>query len=60
MATDAPESMGFNLKIGDNMHINLEPDSREQAHRLFDALSEGGNVTMPLQDMFWGALYGSF
>lgn len=59
MATDAPESMGFHLKQGDNMHINLEPDSREETKRLFDALSEGGNITMALQDMFFGAYYGS-
>jgi len=60
MATDAPESMGFNLKTGDNVHINLEPDTREETKKLFDGLSEGGKITMPLQDMFWGAYYGSF
>ena len=59
MATDAPESMGFKVNQGNNMHINLEPDSREETKRLFDALSEGGVVTMPLQDMFWGAYFGS-
>jgi PhnB protein len=59
MATDAPESMGFTVIAGNNVHINLEPDSREEATRLFEALSEGGNITMPLQDMFWGAFYGS-
>jgi uncharacterized glyoxalase superfamily protein PhnB len=59
MATDAPESMGFNLKRGDNRHINLEPESREETKRLFDALSEGGNITIPLEDMFFGAYYGS-
>jgi PhnB protein len=60
MATDAPASMGFTLTPGNNMHISLEPDSREEAKRLFDGLSAGGNITMPLQDMFWGAYYGSF
>ncbi len=60
MATDAPESMGFQLKAGNNMHISLEPDSREEASRLFDALSADGKVTMPLQDMFWGAYFGGF
>lgn len=52
--------MGFTVTQGNNMHINLEPDSREEAKRIFDALSVGGNVTMPLQDMFWGAYFGSF
>ena len=59
MATDAPESMGFKLESGNNMHINVEPGSREETKRLFDALSEGGNVTMPLEDMFFGAYFGS-
>ena len=59
MATDAPESMGFTLNTGNNTHINLEPESREETKRLFDALSEGGTITMPLKDMFFGAYYGS-
>jgi PhnB protein len=59
MGTDAPESMGFTVNHGNNVHINLEPDSREETQKLFNALSEGGKVTMELQDMFWGAYYGS-
>lgn len=60
MATDSPESMGFKMEHGNNMHINLEPDSKEETKRLFDALSEGGTVSMPLSDMFWGAYFGAF
>ena len=59
MATDAPESMGFNLTFGNNININLEPDTKAETKRLFDALSNGGEVTMELQVMFWGAYYGS-
>ena len=59
MGTDAPETMGFTVNMGNNMHLNLEPDTREEAKRLFDALSDGGTVTMDLQDAFWGAYYGS-
>lgn len=59
MATDAPESMGFNVNFGNNLHINLEPDTRAETKKLFDALSAGGKVTMELQDMFWGAYFGS-
>lgn len=59
MGTDAPESMGFTVKFGNNVHIMLEPDTREETKKLFDALSVGGKVTMPLADMFWGAYYGS-
>jgi len=60
MGTDAPESMGFTVSMGNSMHINLEPDTREEADRLFTALSAGGKITMPMQDMFWGAYFGSF
>jgi uncharacterized glyoxalase superfamily protein PhnB/uncharacterized protein YndB with AHSA1/START domain len=59
MGTDAPESMGFHLKSGDNMHINLEPETRKETKQLFDALSKDGKITMELQDMFFGAYYGS-
>src|SRR5215211_5525961 len=59
MGTDAPESMGFNVNFGNNVHINLEPDTKTETTKLFDALSAGGKVTMELQDMFWGAYYGS-
>ena len=59
MGTDAPESMGFNVIFGNNVHINLETDTREETSLLFEALSAGGKVTMPLQDMFWGAFFGS-
>lgn len=60
MGTDAPEEMGFKVVQGNNMHISLEPDTREEAERLFNELSIDGNITMPLQDMFWGAYFGSF
>lgn len=59
MGTDARESMGFNLVQGNNIHINLEPDTRAETDRLFEALSESGNVEMPLQEMFWGDYFGS-
>ena len=58
MGTDAPESMGFKLHFGNNVHISLEPDTKAETKKLFDALSAGGKVTMPLADMFWGAYFG--
>ena len=60
MGADAPESMGFNLTPGNNVHLCLSPASPEEAKELFDKLSEGGHIGMPLQQMFWGALYGDF
>jgi len=59
MGTDAPKSMGFEVVQGNNIHFNLEPDTREETKRLFAALSAGGVVSTELQDMFWGAYYGT-
>ena len=59
MGTDAPDSMGFKLNPGNNVYINLEPDTRTETERLFKALADGGKVEMPLQDMFWGGYFGS-
>lgn len=40
--------------------INLEKDEQEKAKQLFDALSVNGQIEMPLEKTFWGALYGAF
>lgn len=60
MGTDAPESMGFKLNQGNNVYINLQPDTRGETDRLFAALSADGKVEMPPQEMFWGDYFGSF
>jgi len=59
MGTDAPEQMGFKVNFGNNIYISLEPDTKAATKKLFDALSEDGSITMELQDMFWGAYFGS-
>ncbi len=59
MGTDAPESMGFHVNFGNNIYINLEPDSRKETKALFDKLAAGGKITMELQDMFWGDYFGT-
>jgi len=59
MATDAPKEFGMTVIQGNNMYICLEPENKTETKRLFDALSSGGNIIMPLADMFWGAYFGS-
>lgn len=59
MGTDAPESMGFKVNFGNNIFINLEPDTRVEADKIFASLSQGGKVEMPLREMFWGDYFGS-
>lgn len=58
MATDACESMGQRLTVGNNSYIAIEADSEEEATTLFNKLSSGGTVEMIPQKMFWGAFWG--
>lgn len=60
MATDTLESIGQKLIPGNNYSISVHPDSREEADRIFKALSAGGKIEMPLEDAFWGDYFGSF
>jgi len=57
MGSDTPEAMGV-VTIGTNFSIAVSPDSREEATKLFNGLSSGGKVTMPLDDAPWGAYFG--
>lgn len=59
MGSDAPPSLGLTVNIGNNVYINLEPDTRAETDRLFAALADGGKVEMALQEMFWGAYWGT-
>jgi PhnB protein len=59
MGTDMLESQGHNCVRGNNVTINLEMDDRAEAERLFAALSKGGSDTFGLQDMPWGAYWGT-
>ncbi len=44
--------------VGDNVGISLDCESAEEIKTIFDKLSKGGDVFMPLEDMFWGATFG--
>jgi len=60
MGTDAVESMGHKLTVGNNIQISISPDSEEETKKIFNSLSAGGKVEVPLDKMFWGALFGMF
>ncbi len=60
MGSDTMPGMGKPFSKGINSYISVHPDSREEADRIFNELSEGGEVEMPMQDQFWGDYYGSF
>lgn len=57
--TDAIASLGHDIRRGNNFSINLHPDSRDEADRLYTALSAGADEVMGMADMPWGAYWGS-
>ena len=57
MGSDS-SSFGPPLSIGNNFSVSIDGESREQCDELFAKLSEGGTVTMPLEEMFWGSYFG--
>lgn len=59
MGTDMLKSMGHELILGNNMSINVMPDTLAETKNLFAALSDGGSVEMELQTMFWGDTFGA-
>ena len=59
MASDALGSIGQKLIQGNNIYVSLHPDSRDEADRIFKALSAGGQIEMPIADQPWGDYYGS-
>ncbi len=59
MGTDAVESMGMTVRFGNNIDINLEPDTRAEIDQLFTKLSSHGKVTVTPQEMFWGDYFAS-
>ena len=60
MASDIMESAGQRLVEGNNCYVSIHPDSEADAKRIFKALSEGGEIEMPLEHQFWGSYFGCF
>jgi PhnB protein len=59
MASDALESHGQKVIMGNNTSISIFPDSREEADKVFKALAAGGKIEMPIANQIWGDYYGS-
>jgi len=58
MISDALEGHDDTVIMGTCISVSIHPDSREEADRVFGLLSDGGDVTMPLEMQFWGDYYG--
>lgn len=59
MGSDIFKSFGGNLVIGNNNHISISADSKEEADRIYTILSEDGEIEIPLEQQFFG-YFGSF
>lgn len=57
MGMDMPQGRGT-VNEGNNFMVTLDTSSEEETTRVFNRLSEGGVVTMPLGHQFWGAFFG--
>jgi PhnB protein len=60
MGSDAPQAHGREVIQGNNVNLSINAESEEEAERLYNGLSSGGKIDMPLQKMFWGAMYAGF
>ncbi|SCY87604.1 VOC family protein [Flavobacterium caeni] len=60
MGSDANEMFGQTAQFGSNVSISINTASEAEAQRLFNGLSSGGKITMPLDKTFWGAYFGMF
>ncbi len=58
MGSDVGGEWDSGIVIGNNITISITADSKEQADHLFNSLSEGGKVTMPMDLTFWGSYFG--
>lgn len=56
--SDIPRSYADNMVFGNNFSLSVDCNSEEEAQRIFNKLSEGGIVTMPLEKTFWNAYFG--
>ena len=60
MANDVPESMGQVNENENRSKISISAESREEADKLFNGLSAGGSIEVPISDSPWGSYFGMF
>ena len=60
MGNDVPQSLGQVSEMENRSKISISAESREEADKLFNGLSAGGTVEMPIDDSPWGSYFGMF
>lgn len=56
--SDAPGKFDHTFRTGDSIQINIEAESRDEAEQLFNNLSDGGDIKMPMQETEWAERFG--
>jgi len=60
MASDTPEFMGKHNENENRSKISISVESREEADKIYNELSVGGKVEMPIGDSPWGSYFAMF
>ncbi|HET7003045.1 MAG TPA: VOC family protein [Puia sp.] len=60
IANDVPESMGRTNEHENRSKIVISTESKEEADKLFNGLSVGGEIEGPIGDSGWGSYFGCF
>jgi PhnB protein len=60
MANDVPDILGKTNENENRSKISISAESREEADKLFNGLSAGGTIEMPISDSPWGSYFGMF
>ena len=60
MGSDTGGEWSKGFSKGNNFSVSINTDTKEEADRLFNGLSTGGTVTMPMNKTFWGSYFGMF
>jgi PhnB protein len=58
MGSDSSDAFGHATVMGNNFSISVSVASDEEADRLYNGLSMGGQNTMPMNKTFWGSYFG--
>jgi PhnB protein len=60
MANDVPENMGRTNENENRSKISILAESKEEADKLYNGLSQGGQIEVPIEDSPWGSYFGMF
>ncbi len=60
MGSDTGGDWATSFVQGNNFSVSIRAESKQEADKLFNELSDGGQITMPINTTFWGDYFGMF